>query len=131
MKNPYLIARQLLAFLKDELQEGEREEVARMIAGERELTGLVEELKDKEKIRRELDRFFRYGESAEKDYTAKRDAGGKKTIPGLENSSRYSHFDRCFGYLLVVVGPFAEGQRVYGCGTIFGNGSGHLEKFFG
>ena len=57
MKNPYLIARQLLAFLKDELQEGEREEVARMIAGERELTGLVEELKDKEKIRRELERI--------------------------------------------------------------------------
>ena len=57
MKNPYLIARQLLAFLKDELQEGERDEVARMIAGERELTGLVEELKDKEKIRRELERI--------------------------------------------------------------------------
>ena len=30
MKNPYLIVKKLLAFLKDELPEGEREEVIRM-----------------------------------------------------------------------------------------------------
>lgn len=57
MKNPYLIARKLLAYLKDELQEDEREEMTRMIAEERELAGLVEELKDKEKISRELERI--------------------------------------------------------------------------
>ena len=55
MKNPYLIVKKLLAFLKDELPEGEREEVVRMIAEERELAELVAELRDKEKIRQELE----------------------------------------------------------------------------
>lgn len=55
MKNPYLVVKKLLAFLKDELPEGEREEVIRMLAEDKKLAELVEELKDKEKIRRELE----------------------------------------------------------------------------